>query len=614
VVTATRIAQPISQIGTSVTVISGRAIEAQKLDRIDQALREVPGVEITQSGSPGSIVEAQIRGTDSSEALVMVDGVEVNSSATSSFDLANITTDNLDRLEVVRGSGGALYGSNAIGGVINLISKEGEGAPKFSLLSEGGTRGTERQLATFNGSQGSLGYAGSLSYFSTEGFRPANDASDNLAGSLRLDEHLDAQTTLRGFARYSRSNVGLVNFSNFIEPIDPDAHQRGEFMLFKGELERQLTDRLLTRFDASFVRNEIRLNDFPDAGNPVFDTADIPDEIRSSTLESVYSWTSEIRSVVGFDFKDRWARSGDHFASPATGFDSVTLFRHRRQEYAGYVEQQAAFLAGLILATAGFRADGNSDFGKKVSPSWSVAIPVAALGLTLRGSYSEGFRAPSFNELFFPNFGNPNLKPEVSSEWDGGFTKEFGEQASFKATFFSRRVHDVIFNAVPCPTCPFGFQPANAELADVQGVEWEPAVNLARELSLSGSFTVLDPTHHSGDPGVRPTRVPRHAASAVLQYSRADLFKPADHFDTAIIYNFFGDRDDFDQAAGIIRSHVGDHRFDVVLAYSAGVRLRRIRNEQLYAKIGNLFDRNYAEAFGFKSPPIHFVGGIKLDL
>src|SRR5208283_4937844 len=135
--------------------------------------------------------------------------------------------------------GGSLYGSQAIGGVVNLIAPEGEGAPKASMLSEGGNRATQRQVLTVNGAQGALGFSGALSYFSTQGFQQINDSSDNLSGSSRLDYHLDDKTTVRGFARYYRSNVSLADFTNFTGSLNPTAHQRGEFMLFKGEIERQ---------------------------------------------------------------------------------------------------------------------------------------------------------------------------------------------------------------------------------------------------------------------------------------------------------------------------------------------------------------------------------------
>ena len=204
------------------------------------------------------------------------------------------------------------------------------------------------------------------------------------------------------------------------------------------------------------------------------------------------------RTLVGYDFKDRWAHSASdlYFIAPPfalTGCEKIgrdfscpSTFNARRQEYAGYVEQEARLFNGHLLATAGFRVDGNSQFGKEVSPAWSVAMPLQ-YGVTLRGSYSEGFRAPSFNDLYFPGFGNPNLSPEISSEYDGGITKTFGERMELSANYFSRRVHSLIV-AVPCsfnPTaCPFGSLAGNTGRVDTQGIELIPSVHPVRGLTL----------------------------------------------------------------------------------------------------------------------------------
>ncbi|HWN56967.1 MAG TPA: TonB-dependent receptor, partial [Methylomirabilota bacterium] len=439
VVTATKIEQPLDEIGTTVTVVDNSQVEAQKIDRVETVLRQVPGVQVTQSGSPGSVTDVSIRGASAAQTLILVDGVEVNAGATGSFDMANLTTDNLDRIEVLRGAGGSLYGSQAIGGVINVLSQEGEGAPKASLVSEGGNRATSRNVATVSGADGNLSYSGALSYFSTEGFRIVNDNSDNLAGSARLDYHLGDDTVIRGFARYIASNVSLPNFSVFSGiPLNPTAHERNEFMLFKGEVEHHFGEKLLVRANAFFVRQDQRTTSTPYIGNPSSEDDRIPDETRGGLIEAVYTWAPGFRTLGGFDFKDRWVRSDSISVFPPSIF--VSNFNARREEYAGYVEQEGSFFNGHLLATAGFRVDGNSNFGKEVSPAWSVAIPLEKISTTLRGSYSEGFRAPSFNDLFFPNFGNPNLQAEVSSEYDGGFTTNFGERASFTATYFSRRV------------------------------------------------------------------------------------------------------------------------------------------------------------------------------
>ena len=612
VVTATRMEQPLDTVGTTVSVVESHQIQEQQIHAAGDVLRQVPGVVVEQSGSAGTQTDVSIRGSTSAQTLILMDGVDVDSGATGGFDMADVTSDDLDRIEVVRGAGGALYGSSAIGGVVNLITREGSGPLKLSYDGEGGNRATQRQSLVFDGAEGRLAYSGALSYFSTTAFRPRNASFDNLSGVARVDYHLSPDTKFTGFARYIRSNVSLVNFSNFLTPVDPNAHQRNEFMLYNGVVTHQFSDRLDGRLSAFFVRNDLRINDTPFPANLTAQRDRVPDETRGTNMELHYKWGEGIRSLAGFDFKDRWVRSADLFETVDPPAQFFTSFHARRQEYAGYLEQEGRLFNGMMLLTGGVRVDGNSEFGIEVSPSWTVAIPLERWGLTLRGSYSEGFRAPSFNELFFPDFGNPKLNPELSSEYDGGITKTFGETASFTATYFSRRVHSLIV-AEPCTTFPGCVEAANAGRVDTQGVELVPAVQLMRGLAFSGNLTVIDETHVSSSPEIRPLRVPKYAAFALLTYAHKSLWKMDDAVSANLAYYFVGDRDDIHQTTATIQNNAAYNRFDLTMAYDAGIRYGRIRGEEVYVRVQNLLDRHYNEVIGFSSPQVNFVAGVKVD-
>jgi len=613
VVTASRVDQPINQVGTTITVIPDEQMETQKIQDVGTALQQVPGVNITQSGSPGTETDVSIRGASASQSLILVDGVEVNSGTTGAFNIANLTTDNLNRIEVLRGAGGSLYGSQAIGGVVNILSQEGEGAPSASFLSEGGNGATSRQIATVSGSEGKLGFSGAVDYFSTEGFHLINDNSDNLSLQGRLDYHLSDDTTVRGFGRYIMSNVSLTNFTQaYGVPNNPTAHQRGEFMLYKGEVEHKFGEKLVVRTNGYYVRNQIRVNEVPFSTFDFQEVDNIPEENRGAQIQGVYSWNKNIRTIAGFDFRSLWARS-DSF-SFAFGVPFTSNFNATQEQYAGYLEQQATVLDGHLILAGGFRVDGNSQFGKEVSPSWSVVVPVEQISTRFRGSYSEGFRAPSFDELYFPGFGNPNLKPEISSEYDGGFTTEFGEFGTFTATYFSRRVHDLIVS-VPCtigPGCPFGALAGNAGRVDTQGVELVPLVNVTKNVTAGGSVTYIDETHVS-ETGAIPTRVPKWSAQTLVQYIGDGLFLPHDQVIGSLASTFVGSRDDI-TTAGTIVDHQAYWRFDAVASYALGRRWRWLQNEQVFTRVSNLLDARYSEAFGFRSPPINFVAGVKIDL
>jgi vitamin B12 transporter len=625
-ITATRITQPVSQIGTTVTIINSQQIQDQKIQQTSDALRQVPGVQVTQSGGPGTETDVSIRGSSPSQVLTLLDGVEVNTGGSGEYDFANLTTDNASRIEVIRGAGGSLYGSSAIGGVINQITEEGTGAPKFSLLSDGGNWESERQVATASGALDRLGYSGSVSYYSTSGFQPVNSDNDNLSLTSRLDYHLTDDTVLRAFARYTFADVGLPEFSNEDPgaPLDPTAHQRTEFMLYKGEVDSHLTDKLLVRWFGSFVRDEVRINKDPSPGLTNGESDDIPDEIWGTNLEAVYSWCRGFDTVAGFDFKYRWGRDGDDSTFPPSGgfpaSTSITVFTEDREEYAGYLQQQGRFFDGHLLVTGGFRVDGNSQFGKEVSPAWSVALPFDEYGVTLRGSYSEGFQAPTFDELYFPGFGNPDLKATTSSEYDGGIEKRFGEFASITTTYFSRRIHDLVVDESckpgSSPGCEFGFQPENVGRADIQGVEVVPAIYPLKGLSLSGSFTALDSTHRPLIAGLQPVRVPKHSAEAVAQYKTQDIFSRGDQFISALSYQFVGDREDIQTQSPFDDENHGSYQlFNLTLSYQLGDGfVPYLKHEEAFVRIQNLFDRHYSQDFGFPAPPINYEAGIKLGL
>ncbi|HEX9879408.1 MAG TPA: TonB-dependent receptor plug domain-containing protein, partial [Candidatus Binatia bacterium] len=159
VVTATRVETPQEQVTTSLSVITSDDIQAQQAATVEEVLRDVPGLDVVQSGSRGATTSVFIRGSDSDQVLVLIDGVEVNSVTSGGFNFAHLTTESVERIEVLRGAGGALYGSRAIGGVINIITKKGEGPPAFTVSTEGGNGRTHRQVMGLRGGAGKLGYS-----------------------------------------------------------------------------------------------------------------------------------------------------------------------------------------------------------------------------------------------------------------------------------------------------------------------------------------------------------------------------------------------------------------------------------------------------------------------
>src|SRR5712692_2085108 len=182
---STRVETPQEDVTTSVTVIDEKEIKRQHAETVLDALRNVPGVDVVQSGSRGNITSVFIRGSNSNQVLVLVDGMEVNSATIGLFDFAHLLTDNVEKIEILRGAGGALYGSKAVGGVINIITKKGAGPLQATLSAQGGNGATHREVLGLSGSSGALSYSLSSSYIGTDGFR-VNDDYRNGAISARL--------------------------------------------------------------------------------------------------------------------------------------------------------------------------------------------------------------------------------------------------------------------------------------------------------------------------------------------------------------------------------------------------------------------------------------------
>ena len=268
VVTATRTETPLTETSTSVTVITEEEIRQQQAETVAEVLRTVPGLDVAQNGSRGTTTDVFIRGAESDQTLVLIDGVEVNSVTLGAFDFSNLTTENIERIEVLRGSGGTLYGSQAVGGVINIISKKGEGTPTASVLAEGGNGATHREAVSFSGAQGIVGFSGAAAYIDTEGFRKFNDGYRNFSTNLRLDVSPIPKGSLRGFFRYSGAEIGLFNNKNFLGVPDPDARQLEDFVLLKGEWENTLGDNFTYRFAGSYVKDNQRFFDEPDQFDP----------------------------------------------------------------------------------------------------------------------------------------------------------------------------------------------------------------------------------------------------------------------------------------------------------------------------------------------------------
>ena len=507
VVTATRTQSSLSDLPQTVTVISREDIEESKVDTVADLLRQVVGVEVLQSGGRGTSASVFIRGSESDEVLVLIDGVQVNSVTLGAFDFANLTPEGFDRVEVLRGGGGSLYGSEAVGGVINLITRRGAAPTSGSFSVAGGNGATDRETGVFSAATDLFRIAGSATHLGTAGFGPEVPVDDGgtvkrrqrrlrrhhrlAARRLHADrdrlavrhpalrEERRRPRQCQQLPRRARSRTRASNGDFYFAKLGwEDAPLRGPLVPPVGRVRE----------------GRPALRRPPDTGNTADTRSRIPSEIVQGDAQANYAWDWSL-STLGFQYT---RKSADVFSFSSISEPQASTFDPSRQDFGVYGQEQIRLFDDQIVVLGSVRYDHDQQFGDVVSPTAAIAVrlpiepwPGYWTGTRLRATYAEGFRAPTFNELFFPGFGNPDLGPERSSEWNTGVDLEFLDgRAVVYATYFDRRVIDDIVTVLVDPDT-FTFAPVNLGRVDATGVETGIDVDLGAGFRCGGSYTYL---------------------------------------------------------------------------------------------------------------------------
>ena len=623
VVTATRTQTRVEDSTTSVSVISGNDVNQRDETLVGEALRGVPGMDVTEFGSAGQTAFATIRGSNPDQVLVLLDGVEVNTPTVGQFDFANLTTDNLNRIEILRGGGGTLYGSEAIGGVVNVLTQRGEGPFHLLARGEAGSAATHHESLGLNGAHGPFALSGTASFLASDGFRSINDDYRNFSTVWRSDLDVLPAGMLRAFLRYSESRTGLVNFNVFENRRDPDARARDNFFLAKGEWEHAPTDVFDYRTAVSFVRDNPRYRDDRVDEDGEVEPVVInrtPSEQIATEVQANYRWPEFALSTVGLEYKEQWAEF-DKFAAemdeeedPEEESSSVPR-RANRSIVGVYGQEQLQLLDDTLRGVGGIRYDHYDVFGDQVTASGSGSYIIRPTQTRLRVGYAEGFRAPTFDELFGA-LGNLALKPETSWEIDAGLTQDvFGGRLRFEPTYFYREVHNLIEEIAdelpPVAGVPEEEGTRNVASTRMQGVELIARLQPAQWLALAGNYTYLNFVTPTGTLVNRP----RHRGSVTATGYWGSLFDTGDRTTLTTLVYLVGHRDSpnpFDAAEPFSPGPIAGYaRVDVALAYHFGGQLSPL---SLTATARNLFNRDYAESIGFPAPPARFLIGLRYNI
>lgn len=606
VVTPSRTEKPVAETAPAITVITAEDLERGQISTVAEALREVPGVEVAESGSRGSVTNVSLRGAASDQVLVLIDGVRVNNTALGSFDFANLTTENVERIEVLRGFGGTLYGSEAVGGVIQIFTRRGSGPPRGSISTAGGNGATDREVAEVSGQAGIVSFSGSASHFRTEGFKPENDEYENTVVSGRLDADVIPGGTARVLYRVGSADFENFSNNNFLAAPDPDARQEDDFATARADWSHAPLRGLQYRAGFSYSRDDLDFRDRPDSAESSSLDSDVLSEILTGDVQSTLTFADGMaESTLGIEHETQLADSDSVFSDPSFGA-SRTEFDRSIRNVAGYAVQHVFLHDRRLALEGGVRVDENQRFGRAVSPSGGLSFSHVATGTRLRTSYAEGFKAPTMNELFFPGFGNPDLEAETSWEASGGFDQRVGP-ALVSASYFHREVSDLI-EGVPQPSGLF--QAENVGEARVDGVEASIDYEVASGVRAGGNYTFLD---IDADASGR-VRKPKHGGSIHVSIEREGIGTKGDRVSLDARLLLVGARDDFDpQTFFAVRENSAYQRTDLAASYGWPIGVYSVQRAAVFARVENLFDRHYQEVLGFGARPLNVLAGVKAE-
>jgi vitamin B12 transporter len=591
VVTATKVETPVAELGASVTVVNGDDFQTYHYSSADEALRNVPGLEIRRSGSLGKISSAFIRGANSNQVQVLVDGVRVKSPTTGQADLSDISPDLIERIEIIRGPQSTLYGADAIGGVINIITRKGKGAPSGWIELEGGNYDTWATRAAAGGSYRILDYSLSASHLESNG-QFKNDNSDINALNGRIGLSLPAQSWVGFVVRYNKSDTGLPIKFVFPPPlpitpiIDPNQKQQSETLVMSLEGQTHPVPWWESRVRLSRYTNQLGFQDAPDPGFPF----ESPFRSQIDVERREAEWVNAFH--VG-----RWSTSTIGLEYRREEGENKGVFQAATETWSALFEEQLRFFDRLFL-TAGFRVEDHSVFGTAATGRGSFAYVVKEWGTRLRGSAGSGFRAPTINDLFFPDFSNVALRPERSLSWDAGVDQKlWQDRIRLGATYFHTDFRDLI-QSVPIEVFPFAAE-ENVGRARAQGLEFTAEADLWYNLTASASYTFTDTKDlTTGNP---LPRIPKHSWNIGVTWEpirRLSLFTQlyvrSSQFDT------FGDI--FNR---------GYTRVDVGGTYRLVERYGWLQALEATARVQNLFNEHYAEVHGFPALGTNFLLGVR---
>lgn len=630
VVSATKTPVSAKQITSAVEVITGEELEQKKIRTVIDALRLAQGVFATSSGGPGTEATVKMRGAFARHTLVMIDGVIVNSPTTGSYDFANLTAENIDRIEILRGAQSMLYGSDAIGGVISIYTKKGIGSPRVGAFMEYGSFATFREGGSISGAKGLFDFSVSASRWDTSSFSAINysrgaferDGFHNTQVSAKVGAALPNDGRAEFNMRWYDSRTSFDGFADSGAPADVfGARSTSRNLILNGTWTQPITTWWTTKLTLSQANERLRSNSGnagfnlntrqliparPTSCFPTFDACFTPFSSDLEILNRRLEWQNDVRIGEIFLLTAGYQLRREEGDSP--GFYGATEPSRIISSNAGFAQAQINLWDRLFL-TAGGRHDSYNRFEDATTYRVTGGYLVKETGTKFRGSYATGFKAPTLNDLFFQGFGNPNLKPEKSLSMDLGIEQSlFNDRLQLSAGYFWNRFQNLIQFASGGSLCPpgsFGFCPINVADAKTQGWEFAFKLNVFTGLDLRGQYThtLTRAFDTPGNPLGGDKRLPRWP---VDQASIGFTYQPIEAFVLNIDYRFVGARNNN-------LSNNPSEKLGVFNIVDLSASYDVTKNWQAYVRVDNLFNENYEEIFLFGRPIRSIFGGIRIN-
>src|SRR5256884_929008 len=583
VVTATRFDIPLDLSPASVSVINSEDFEQKQIERVSDALREVPGLSVVQTGTAGQLTSVFTRGLRSEHTQVLLDGIPINQGLQGAFNFADFTADDIDRIEVVRGPQSTLYGPRALAGVIQVFTKQGTGTPDVMVAAEGGSYDTFREWAQSDGKIESFDYSVGVSRLDTENARPNNNYR-NTAAIADVGWSPNDQLRIGSLFTYSVSDIGLPNTIFDPRPID---HFLTERWLIGPHIDWKTTDWWEHKFILSYD-HERQINDpnedgFVGATRAVFERTQVD---YQNDLRPV-SW---LTLTSGFYY----SRINAGQERPFVLFGPTFVSDHT-DEIAGFVEGTLMPIENLIFV-AGGRFDHFNEFGGIWTYRFAGSYKIDKTNTILHSSVGTGFSPPSSQDKIFGN--NFGLKPEEDLGWDIGIRQQVWQnRVDAGLTYFHNDLSNVIgFNGL--------FDTLNLGAAETQGLEAELRAQPIPNLVFTAAYTYLEAEKTSSKDvsqlqGARLPRRPRnevYVSASYLWWKRLRTVVEAKFVNAREELNFGGPNFDIE-----------DYSFVTIAAES-----EITPHVSIFGRLDNLTNEQYSEVFGFPALGRAAYGGAKV--